>query len=125
MAFTVTSRSGSTARHSAPATPDSGSIAPGLVANSAAASSVSSRPPPARDTARSSFISRTGVVPPGTPGASRGLSANGHSMVNGTGLVVSGATTSANGFPEAVSGSDGTPVTGKRKRVASSRAGAP
>ena len=61
--------------------PVGGSIPPGLVANSAAPSRLSSRPPGASETARSSFINRTGVVPPGTPGASRGLSASGQSMV--------------------------------------------
>ena len=63
------------------------------------------------------------VVPPGTPGASRGLSASGQSKVTPTGLVVSGATTSANGLPEP--GSAGTPVTGSRNRRWSSRAGEP
>ena len=93
------------------------------MANSAAASKVSSRPPAASDTARSSFIRRTGVVPPGWPGASRGLSASGHSMVVATGRVVSGATTSVSGFAD--TSPDGTPVTGSSRRASSRRAGSP
>ena len=37
-------------------------------------------------------------------------------MVTTTGFAVSGATTSARGFPVELSGSAGTPVTGSRKR---------
>ena len=44
MALTVTSRSGSTARHRARSRPAAGSMAPGLVANSAAPSRLSRRP---------------------------------------------------------------------------------
>ena len=51
--------------------------------------------PVASEPARSSSISRTGVVPPGAPAASRGRSASGHIMVSRTGLDVSGGTTAA------------------------------
>ncbi|CAG6886494.1 hypothetical protein PICSAR15_04111 [Mycobacterium avium subsp. paratuberculosis] len=61
------------------------------------------------------------MVPPGTPGASRGRSASGHSMVIPTGLEVSGATAE----PRSSARSGGTPTTGSRKRALSSRAGAP
>ena len=61
------------------------------------------------------------MVPPGTPGDSRGRSASGHSMVSHTGLEVSGATA-----PSTASGlSGGTPITGSKNRALSSRAGAP
>ncbi|WP_414467405.1 hypothetical protein, partial [Mycobacterium asiaticum] len=80
-------RSGSTARQSARPTAPSGSTSR-LVANSAADSNVSSRPPLASELASSSSTRRTGTVPPGTPGANRGRSASGHSMVIHTGLLV-------------------------------------
>ena len=80
----------------------------------------------ASDVARSSSISRTGVVPPGTPAASRGRSAIGHSTVSRTGLEVSGGTTDVSvSAAESAAGSGGTPSTGSRKRASSRRAGAP
>ncbi|COV24754.1 Uncharacterised protein [Mycobacterium tuberculosis] len=91
------------------------------MANSAADRRMSSRPPLASEFARSSSTSRTGTVPPGAPGANRGRSASGHSMVIQTGAVVSGATAE----PKSVAWSGGTPTTGNRNRALSSRAGAP
>jgi hypothetical protein len=123
--LTVTSRSGSTARHSALAIWPPGSTC-GLVAKSTAESSVSSRPPGARDVARSSSVNRTGVAPPGAPAASRGRSAMGQNIVSRTGLEVSGGTTDVS-VSAAVSApeSGGTPSTGSRKRASSRRAGSP
>ncbi len=84
---------------------------------------MSNRPPPASDVASSSSVNRTGIVPPGTPGASLGLSASGHNMVTGDGFDMSGATPIAS--PEPSCGSGGTPSTGSRNRALSSRAGSP
>ena len=86
---------------------------------------MSNRPPVASDVASSSSINRIGIVPPGTPGASLGWSASGQSMVTGTGLEMSGATTAPIASPEVSRGSGGTPTTGNKNRALSSRAGSP
>ena len=115
MFSTVISRSGSTARHRLSRRVWSRSTL-SRVANSAAARSSSSRPPSASEVASSSSTRRTGsVTEPGTPAASRGRSASGHSMVTATGLEMSGGTA---GLP-------GTPNTGSRKRASSRRAAPP
>ncbi|EHI11353.1 hypothetical protein KEK_10678 [Mycolicibacterium thermoresistibile ATCC 19527] len=123
MALTVMSRSGSTARHRVRLRSPRESTA-GRVAKSTAASSVSNRPPGASDTASSSSTNRTGVVPPGAPAASRGLSASGQNTVYRTGAEMSGGTTELSAAPESAP-SPGTPSTGSRNRESSSRAGAP
>ena len=87
-------------------------------------SSVSSRPPGASDVARSSSISRTGVVPPGAPAASRGWSASGHSIVTCDGLGGVGRDDVGQRVGRVSRpGRAARPSTGSRKRASSRRAG--